>query len=227
MPEVLVEEVSVAFGKQGGATRVLDRASLVPAAGAMTLLVGPSGSGKTTLLSVMGLILTPDDGRVVMNGVDVGRLGQAERSAFRLRNIGFVFQAFRLLKALNAEDNVALPLLLQGASASIALERARRLLVQLDLAHRLGAYPSELSGGERQRVAIARALVGDPGVILADEPTASLDSANGLAVAALLAQIAQRDGRIVVVVSHDERLVRHAHRTIRMIDGRITEDDRR
>jgi ABC-type lipoprotein export system ATPase subunit len=226
VPEVIVEQVSVAFGGHAGGTRVLDRTSLVPAAGAMTLLVGPSGSGKTTLLSVMGLILTPDAGRVVMNGVDVGRLGQAERSAFRLRNIGFVFQAFRLLKALSAEDNVALPLLLQGASAPVALARARRLLVQLDLAHRLGAYPSQLSGGERQRVAIARALVADPGVILADEPTASLDSVNGLAVAALLGQIAEREGRIVVVVSHDERLARHAHRTIRMVDGRICEDDR-
>lgn len=223
MPELIVNEASVAYGHDAARVQALNRVSFAPAAGRFTLLSGPSGSGKTTLLSVMGCLLTPDSGQVRVDGIEVTRLTEAERAAFRLSKIGFVFQAFRLLKALTAEDNVAFPLVLQGMAADVARDRARQLLQGLGLEKRRRSMPMDLSGGEKQRVAIARALVTDPPIVLADEPTASLDTANGLQVAAILRQIAENEGRIVVAVSHDERLARFAHRSVHMQDGVMTD----
>ncbi len=221
MPNLQVYGIKLAYGADEERIQALDDVTLAPAAGQLTLLAGPSGSGKTSLLSVMGCLVTPDSGQVKINGSDVTCLPEAGKTRFRLEKIGFVFQAFRLLKALTAEDNIMVPLVLQGTPEAAARERARDLLNGLGLENRRTAMPENLSGGEKQRVAIARALATDPPIVLADEPTASLDSANGLKVAEILQQIAENENRVVVAVSHDERLARYAHRTVHMRDGRI------
>lgn len=224
MPELRVDAVELAYGAEEARVQALDGVSVAPSPGCLTLLAGPSGSGKTSLLSVMGALVRPDAGRVWIDGCEVGSLAEQARARFRLEKIGFVFQAFRLLKALSAEENVALPLVLLGQKESPARACARRVLDRLGLEGRYAAMPAHLSGGEKQRVAIARALASDPPIVLADEPTASLDSANGAIVAGWLREIAEREGRIVVVVSHDERLIPVAHQTVRLRDGRIVKD---
>ena len=221
MPELQVNEIRLTYGTGEERVQALDDVTLAPAAGQFTLLAGPSGSGKTSLLSVMGCLVTPDSGRVEINGSDVTSLPEAGKTRFRLEKIGFVFQAFRLLKALTAEDNIIIPLVLQGTPEKAARDRARDLLNRLGLENKRSSMPEQLSGGEKQRVAIARALAADPPIVLADEPTASLDSANGLKVAEILQQTAENEERVVVAVSHDERLARFAHRTVHMQDGRI------
>jgi putative ABC transport system ATP-binding protein len=190
----------------------------------LTLLEGPSGSGKTTLLSVLGGLLTPDKGQVQLDGRPLFGADADARAKERLRNVGFVFQASRLISAMNVLQNVMLPLQLAGRGAVAAQQRAMELLSQLGVDRHAQSRPHTLSGGERQRVAMARALANNPAVVLADEPTASLDSRNGAALAALLQQVAHEHGRVVVVVSHDTRLLPYADRVIRMLDGAIEDE---
>ena len=187
-------------------------------------IVGPSGAGKTTLLQIIGTLDRPDGGQVTYDGVDVLGLKGKELAQFRNRNIGFVFQFHQLLPEFTMLENVAIPALIGGAKREAAYERARKLLEYLKLADRLDHKPSQLSGGERQRVAVARALVNQPKVILADEPSGSLDTANKQALHQLFFQLREEMRQTFVIVTHDETLASEADRVLRMRDGIITNE---
>ncbi len=190
-------------------------------AGELLMLMGPSGSGKTTLLSIMGCILTATSGSVQVAGREVVGLSQKQMPALRLEHIGFVFQGFNLFPTLTAGENVELMLDLKGASATVAKKRSQELLEQVGLGEKYNCFPSDLSGGQKQRVAIARALAGDPGIILADEPTAALDSHTGRNVMEMMSDLAHKRGRAVVIVTHDSRVLSFADRIVKIEDGRI------
>src|SRR5262250_1678682 len=175
--------------------------------GELLMLMGPSGSGKTTLLSIMGCILTATSGSVLVAGTEVVGLSEKQLPPLRLAHIGFVFQGFNLFPTLTAGENVELMLDLKGVSAANASKRARELLEQVALGQKYDSFPADLSGGQKQRVAIARALAGDPEIILADEPTAALDSHTGRAVMEMMSNLAHRRGRAVVIVTHDSRVL--------------------
>jgi len=195
--------------------------------GELTLLMGPSGSGKTTLLSILGCILTPNAGSLRIGECETTGLTAEGMADLRRRHVGFVFQAYNLVPTLTAVENVMLALDLRGTALAQAPALAAEALRQVGLSHRANASPSKLSGGEKQRVAIARALAGSPSVILADEPTAALDSENGKAVMALLSQVAKDKSRAVMVVTHDHRTLSYADRLIRIEDGKIVGRARR
>jgi putative ABC transport system ATP-binding protein len=199
---------------------------LTVAAGEIVLISGPNGSGKTTLLSMIGCLLKPNAGMIRICGRDVTAFDQGELADFRLRHIGFVFQNFRLLDSLSVMENVELPLNLAGIRRPESRERARAALEDLKISHRARFYPNVLSGGERQRAAIARALVNDPGIILADEPTGSLDSVAGRAAVEYLSAAARKRNKAVVIVGHDERIRSFADRVITMEDGRVKKEER-
>lgn len=220
-PIMLVENVTRRFGS--GATEVVavKEVSLSVAPGEVVLIMGPSGSGKTTLLSMLGGLLKPSTGRIQIGQDDLTRLGEGSLPEVRLRRIGFVFQDFNLLSALSCLDNVALVGQLAGLSRKEARRRARELLEQLGLGHRLDFLPEKLSGGEKQRVAIARALVNEPDIILADEPTANLDSHHGHETMRLLRRIAKEENRSVIIVSHDQRIKGIADRVLWLEDGQF------
>ena len=212
---------------QGEAAMVaLEHVDLDIHRGELTLLMGPSGSGKTTLLSILGGILRPTSGTVAIDGQAIGGLGDRELSQFRLRNIGFVFQGFNLFPSLSAVQNVELALDLRGIRGKTARGQATELLEQVGLGAKLHTHPAELSGGQKQRVAIARALAGHPAMLLADEPTAALDSHSGHSVMQLMQGLAHDRGRAVVIVTHDSRMQSYANRIVRMADGRVTSDER-
>jgi len=191
--------------------------------GEVVLLMGPSGSGKTTLLSIMGCILRATSGSVQVAGMEVSTLSERELPGVRLHNIGFIFQGFNLFPTLTVGENVELALDLKGIRGTKAKGEARRLLEQVGLAAKYDSFPSDLSGGQKQRVAIARALSGSPGVILADEPTAALDSHSGRKVMEMMRDLADKHGRGVVVVTHDSRVLEFGDRIVHMEDGRIAQ----
>lgn len=212
------------YGAGRATVCALDNVSTEFRPGQLSLVMGPSGSGKTTLLAVLGCLLRPDAGQVQVNGLPVGGLSEEVRGRIRRGQIGYVFQAFRLFRSLSALENVLLTLEVDGQRGRRAVEKAEQALVKAGLPDKWRLRPNELSGGEKQRVAVARALVNDPPIILADEPTASLDSRAGEQVAELLRKLAAEDGRAVVVVSHDARWLSFSHRVIEMRDGRIVAD---
>jgi putative ABC transport system ATP-binding protein len=189
----------------------------------MSLIVGPSGCGKTTLLSVIAGILDADEGEVSIFGRSITAMRDWQKTQFRARSIGFVFQQYNLLPALTAAENAAIPLVIAGWRRSKAVERAGMILDSLGMGKRIHSLPNQLSGGQQQRVAIARALVHDPGLLVCDEPTAALDHETGLTVMELLRQAAVRPDRAVVVVTHDSRVFQFGDRIARMDDGRIVE----
>lgn len=191
--------------------------------GEVVLLMGPSGSGKTTLLSIMGCILRATSGSVRIAGREVANLSERELPGVRLQHIGFIFQGFNLFPTLSVGENVELALDLKGMRRAKAKEESRHLLEQVGLGNKYDAFPSDLSGGQKQRVAIARALSGSPGVILADEPTAALDSHSGRNVMEMMRELAHKHGRGVVVVTHDSRVLEFGDRIVHMEDGRIAE----
>jgi putative ABC transport system ATP-binding protein len=219
-----VENVEMTYGAGREATHALGGVTLAFRPSCLSLVMGPSGSGKTTLLSVLGCLLTPESGQTYVQGRLVTGLSEAARGQLRRSCIGYVFQAFRLFHSLSALENVLLALEVNGCRGRQARERAQQTLEKVGVADRWRLKPNELSGGEKQRVAIARALVNNPPIILADEPTASLDSAAGEQVAELLLKLAEEDQRLVVVVSHDQRLRAYSHRTVAMRDGKVAED---
>jgi putative ABC transport system ATP-binding protein len=221
-----VENISVTYGAGRATVKALDEVSLKFYAGQMTLVMGPSGSGKTTLLSTLGCLLKPDDGKVVMLGRDVTRLSEDQRGQLRRQNIGYIFQAFRLFRSLSALENVLLAMDIQGRRGKGARETAMRALEDVGLADRWRLKPKELSGGEKQRVAIARAVINNPQIILADEPTASLDGVSGAQIAEMMLKIAEAQNRLVVIVSHDPRMIQFGHRIIKMQDGRLISDEK-
>jgi len=186
-------------------------------------IAGPSGCGKSTLLAILGLLDTPSEGTYTLNGRAVAQLTATERARVRNREIGFIFQSFNLIGDLTVFENVELPLTYRGMPAAERKQNVLQSLERVGMAHRLKHYPSQLSGGQQQRVAVARALVGKPSILLADEPTGNLDSANGDAVMALLHEL-HRDGATICMVTHDARFSRHAERTVHLFDGRIVEE---
>ena len=214
------------YAQGEAAMRAVDNVSIDLHAGELALFVGPSGSGKTTLLSIMGCILRPTSGTLHVLGDNVTRFAERELPAIRRERIGFIFQAFNLFPTLTALQNVALALDLKGVSGRQARDKAAALLDQVGLANKLGAYPADLSGGQKQRIAIARALAGDPPIILADEPTAALDSHSGRTVMDLLQRLARERGRSVAIVTHDNRMLGYGDRLVRMEDGRVIADER-
>jgi len=205
--------------------RALKGVDLALKGGELTLLMGPSGSGKTTLLSILGCMLTPTEGTVRVRGDAIAGKNPEDLAKLRRENIGFVFQSYHLFPTLSAADNVRLALDVRGETGTDAKDKARAALDRVGLSSKTRNYPSQLSGGEQQRVAIARAVVGDPSVILADEPTAALDSENGKAIMSILAAIAKDPGRGVLVVTHDPRLVPFADRIIHIEDGSIVREE--
>ena len=219
--------VTVSFGKDVATRLALADVHLEFRPRTVSLLKGPSGSGKTTLLSVLGGLLQPDQGRVNLDDDDVYAGGNARLAALRRRGFGFVFQSCQLFPTLTALENVRIPLDLRREPRVRAAARARDLLACVGLADRRDARPRQLSGGEQQRVAIARALAADPAVLLADEPTAALDARSGGDVAALLARAAHDLDKIVVIVTHDDRLLPFADRVVALLDGRVLSDGAR
>lgn len=207
--------------KSFGSLQVLKGIDLHIGKGEVVSIVGPSGAGKTTLLQIIGTLDKPDSGTVVVDGVDVGGLGKRKLSDFRNRHIGFVFQFHQLLPEFTAIENIMIPAYIGGAGTSEARERAMELLDFMGLAERARHKPAELSGGEKQRVAVARALMNNPAVILADEPSGSLDSKNKAELHKLFFELRDRFGQTFVIVTHDERLAQTTDRTIVMRDGML------
>jgi len=206
--------------------RALQAVDLQVRSGELTMLMGPSGSGKTTLLSILGCILRASEGTLEVLGRDVSKLPERELPGIRREGIGFVFQGFNLFPTLTAAENVALALDLRGVAAREAKKRAEELLAEVELAQKSRSFPADLSGGQKQRVAIARALAGDPPILLADEPTAALDSTSGRTVIELLRRLAHLNGRAVVMVTHDPRVLPFADRIIHLEDGRIVREEK-
>ena len=210
--------------KSFGSLQVLKGIDLEINKGEIVSIVGPSGAGKTTLLQIMGTLDEPDAGVVQIDGTVVSRMKEKELSAFRNKNIGFVFQFHQLLPEFTALENVMIPALIAGVSSKEAHERAMKILDFMGLVDRASHKPNELSGGEKQRVAVARALINDPAVILADEPSGSLDTHNKEDVHQLFFDLRDRLGQTFVIVTHDEGLAKITDRTVHMVDGMIKKD---
>ena len=207
--------------KSFGELQVLKGIDLIIYKGEVVSVVGPSGAGKTTLLQIMGTLDKADGGSVAINGIELGNLKEKELSAFRNKQIGFVFQFHQLLPEFTALENVMIPALIGGMSSGEAMRKAKETLAFLGLAERASHKPAELSGGEKQRVAVARALINDPAVIFADEPSGSLDSRNKEELHQLFFDLREKLGQTFVIVTHDEGLAQLTDRTIHMVDGRI------
>lgn len=209
--------------KSYGALTVLHDVSLTIPEGEIMAIVGPSGAGKTTLLQIAGSLDRPDSGKVMFDSIDIFSLKDKKLSEFRNSHIGFVFQFHRLLPEFSALENVAMPALIAGRSRKEAFDEARQLLEDLNLGHRLTHKPAELSGGEKQRTAIARALVNKPRIVLADEPTGSLDSHNREEIQEIISGLCHERNQTFVVVTHDRDMASIAHRIVEMADGKIIE----
>ena len=201
-------------------TQALENVNLEVQKGEFLSIMGPSGCGKSTLLNIMGLLDTPTSGTIEINGTRTENMGDKELAAFRNQTLGFVFQSFHLINSLNVIDNVELPLLYRKMSSSERTALAKQVLERVGLSHRMKHMPTQLSGGQCQRVAIARAIVGNPDIILADEPTGNLDSKMGAEVMDLLHKLNQEDKRTIVMVTHNEAQAKQTARTIRFFDGR-------
>ena len=204
-------------------TMALENVNLEVNKGEFLSIMGPSGCGKSTLLNIMGLLDLPTSGQVMINGVTTDGMDDKTLAAFRNQQLGFVFQSFHLISSLNVIDNVMLPLLYRPSTAAERKQKAEEVLEKVGLSHRMRHFPTQLSGGQCQRVAIARAIVGNPDIILADEPTGNLDSKMGAEVMDLLHKLNKEDGRTIVMVTHNEAQAQQTHRTIRFFDGRQVE----
>ncbi|EYB67081.1 Phosphonate-transporting ATPase [Deinococcus phoenicis] len=220
-PILSLQHVSKTYGDGEGTITALHPATLDVRPGELVAVSGPSGSGKSTFLSIAGALLRPTSGRVVIAGQDVTAQSEATLPAFRLRHLGFVLQSSNLIPYLTVREQLTLVPHLAGGNAREAAQRADELLRTLGLESRARQYPGGLSGGQRQRVAIARALMNDPALILADEPTASLDSVRGREVVQLLAQEVHGRGKAAVMVTHDERVLDLCDRVVQIVDGRL------
>lgn len=222
-PVINMEGVTKVFYTDEVETHALAGIHLSIIPGEYVCIAGPSGCGKSTLLSIMGLLDTPTDGEYYLNGHPVEDLNLSQRAKIRNREIGFIFQNFNLIGDLTVYENVELPLTYRGMASSERKKRVQESLERVGMAHRMKHYPSQLSGGQQQRVAVARALVGQPSILLADEPTGNLDSQNGEAVMELLRELHQ-DGSTIAMVTHDPRYAQYAERTIHLFDGQIVEE---
>jgi len=222
-PLLQLEGVSKVFDTDEVETHALSGIHLEIQKSEYVSIAGPSGCGKSTLLSILGLLDSPTGGSYLLNGKPVKDLGSGERARVRNREIGFIFQSFNLIGDLTVFENIELPLTYRGITKSERRERVNVALEKVGMSHRAKHFSSQLSGGQQQRVAVARAIVGDPLILLADEPTGNLDSTNGEAVMELLGQLHQ-SGATICIVTHDPRFARHASRSINLFDGRIAEE---
>jgi len=220
-PAVRCHGVTKTYGEGSAEVFALRGIDLDVRQGELLMLVGPSGCGKTTFISIISALIEPDGGQCEVLGLDMVTLKQTQKVAFRAESIGFVFQAFNLLPALTAQENVAVPLLIQGVGRKAALQQANGVLDSVGLESRHGALPGQMSGGEQQRVAIARALVHNPKLIVCDEPTSSLDHQTGQMMMEVLRDIAQNPERTLIIVTHDNRIYGYADRIAHMDDGKI------
>ena len=229
MTQPVIEAVGVVkfLGSGAGQVAALKGVSLALAGGELTVLMGPSGSGKTTLLSILGCILAPTRGIVRVRGNSTQGLGPEDLAKVRREHVGFIFQSYHLFPTLTAAENIRLVLDVRGVRSKQAITSAREALAIVGLAHKERSFPIEMSGGEQQRIAIARAIAGNASAILADEPTAALDSENGHAIMSILAAIAKDPGRAVLVVAHDPRILPFADRVVRIEDGLIVGEEQK
>jgi putative ABC transport system ATP-binding protein len=218
-----LENISKVFSTEEVETHALAGVHLDIERGEFVSIAGPSGCGKSTLLAILGLLDTPSDGRYFLKDQPVELINRSERARIRNREIGFIFQAFNLIGDLTVFENVELPLTYRHVPGSLRRKMAREALERVGMAHRQKHYPSQLSGGQQQRVAVARALAGEPSILLADEPTGNLDSANGEAVIEILRNL-HRAGATICMVTHDPRYAGYADRTVRIFDGRVVEE---
>jgi putative ABC transport system ATP-binding protein len=223
-PVITTRGLTRRYGEGENAFLALRGIDLDVPKGEVLFISGPSGSGKTTLLSILGCVLRPTDGEARVLGSDVAKMSERRLASFRLANIGFIFQGHNLIASQDAVGNVRLPLMMAGVGAREAQRRAAEELAAVGLGDRLGHVPRDLSGGQRQRVAIARATVGRPPLVLADEPTASLDAASGQDVMELLTRLAHERHTTVVVVTHDNRIYRYADRIVQIEDGHLVKE---
>jgi putative ABC transport system ATP-binding protein len=224
-PVIRLEEVTKVFYTDEVETHALSGIHLSIKNGEYVSIAGPSGCGKSTLLSILGLLDTPTGGHYWLNDKPSESLTLSERARIRNREIGFIFQSFNLIGDLSVYENVELPLTYRGMPSAERKRRVQDALEKVGMAHRMKHFPSQLSGGQQQRVAVARAIGGKPLVLLADEPTGNLDSANGEAVMGLLRDL-HREGSTICMVTHDPRFAQHAERTIHLFDGRVVEDEK-
>jgi putative ABC transport system ATP-binding protein len=222
-PLIKLDGVTKAFFTDDVETHALSGIHLEIKRGDYVAISGPSGCGKSTLLSILGLLDTPTEGSYTLNGHAVADLNLAQRARIRNREVGFIFQSFNLIGDLTVFENVELPLTYRGMAASERKTRVTAALERVGMAHRARHLPSQLSGGQQQRVAVARALVGEPAILLADEPTGNLDSRNGEAVMELLSEL-HRGGATICMVTHDPRFARSADCTVQLFDGRVVEE---
>ena len=220
---IKMEGVKKVFLTDEVETHALEEIHLEIHKGQYVSISGPSGCGKSTLLSILGLLDSPSEGNYLLNGQPVANLTSSERTRIRNREIGFIFQAFNLIGDLTVYENVELPLTYRGTGSAERKQKVEHALQRVGMAHRVRHYPSQLSGGQQQRVAVARALVGDPLILMADEPTGNLDSKNGEAVMELLRDL-HRNGATICMVTHDPRYARFADRGIHLFDGRVVEE---
>lgn len=225
--QIHTESLSRHFFMGNQTVRALDSLDLDIVSGDFLAIMGPSGSGKSTLLYLLGGLDRPTDGRIWVHGQDITSMDESALAAYRKHDIGFVFQAFHLIPTMTALENVMFPMLFSNVPKDIRIERAKSLLGCVGLAERLSHKPTELSGGQSQRVAIARALANDPWIILADEPTGNLDSTSGNEILRLLAQLNQDEGRTILIVSHDPSVELYATRMLHLMDGRITNAEKK
>jgi putative ABC transport system ATP-binding protein len=221
---IVLQGVGKSYSRGEVTTHVLDAIDLTVMRGECVFLMGPSGCGKTTLLSIMGCVLSPDRGSVNLFGLDPKTLDNRALANLRLQHLGFVFQRYHLIRGLTALENIGVPLTLSGWPANRVDNRARQLLSQVGLADKASSQPWQLSIGQCQRIALARALAVDPGLVLADEPTAALDAKTGQQAMKLLLQLTTEVGKTAVVVTHDERILSYADRVLRLEAGQLTEE---
>ncbi len=220
-PVIEARSATKIYQSTGLSVRAVDQVTISVTAGEFVGLVGPSGSGKTTLLAMLATLLRTTDGNLLIDGQDLGAMTDGQRTMFRREKIGFTFQANNLVPYLTALENVELMLRLNKRNGSLSRGRAKELLTRLGLGDRLGSLPSQLSGGQQQRVAIARSLIHDPSVVLADEPTANLDTERANQVVSIFAELVHEEKRAGIMVTHDLRMCRYVDKVIQMVDGRI------
>ena len=217
---IKLTEINKVYRTKEIETQALENVNITIEKGEFLSVMGPSGCGKSTLLNIIGLLDNPSSGNIEINGQQATNMNDKHLAAFRNRNLGFVFQSFHLINSLNVIDNVSLPLLYRKASSSERKKSAEAVLERVGLSHRMRHFPTQLSGGQCQRVAIARAIIGNPEIILADEPTGNLDSKMGIEVMEILHRLNKEDNRTIVMVTHNEEQAKQTSRTIRFFDGR-------
>lgn len=222
---IVCKDIKKFFGEGTARVEALRGVNLEVKKGELLLLMGPSGSGKTTLISVIAAILTQDEGECLVSNLNLNKMPDKEKTHYRGQHIGFVFQSFNLIPTLTAEENVAIPLLIQGVDRITAIKKANELLQKVGIPEKAHAYPPELSGGQQQRVAIARAVIHNPDLIVCDEPTSYLDHEMGMKVMELLKSVTNEHKKTLIVVTHDPRITSFADRIAHLEDGRIVNQD--